>query len=224
MNRFLPYLLICTGMLLNCLSFAQNNASVHQKLEQHLNTLNASSKYPTARQIQMDLIGHSLSEAVENGYRPEDWKWTIAEGEISDFRIIEVITKTKSQYVLTAQMKLSNGYYAYNAKVKIKYINTAKNQWKMDYAVSQGMYIIVTHEYDEFIKAQIVEDGWGGTYCVRFTNTSEVTLCIGGDVLTYNGWQRFTVVTPPHKNATAGGLFSGGSVLDYRINFIVRIN
>lgn len=180
--------------------------------------------YPGIKQILKDLIDHSLAESVENGYRQDDWRWKIEEGQIRQFKIVQVVKRTKSQYIIVAKMRLSNGYYAYDANVKIKYVYTTKNRWKMDYVISEGMYIVVTHEYDRFIRSEIIDDGWGGTYCVQITNLSELSLSIGGEILTYDGWQKFSKLVPAGEKVTAGGLFGGGTVQDYRINFVVRVN
>lgn len=195
-----------------------------RQLKAYQDSVNRNNGYPGVKRIQRDLVGHSLAEGVDNGYRPTEWRWKIEEGQISDFKILKVLEKTKEQYLFEAKMRLSNGYYAYDAKVKIKYVFTSEKQWKLDYVVSQGMHIVVTHEYDEYVRAEIVSDGWGGTKCVQFTNRSELSLIIGGDVFTSDGWVRFTVHVAPHESAMAGGLFRGGSVSDYRINFIARIN
>ncbi len=197
---------------------------ITRQLQQYQASLNESAGYPGVKQIQKDLVGHSLAEGVENGYRPADWRWKIEEGQISKFRITQVLKKSKNQYAFIAQMCLSNSYYAYDAKVKIKYVYTTKDRWKMDYVISEGMNIVVTHEYDKFIRSEIVDDGWGGTYCVQFTNISELSLSVGGDILTRNGWQRFAKLVPAGESATVGGVFGGGSVEDYHINFVVRVN
>ena len=195
------------------------------RLRQQQAAANGTTGYPDAKQIQHDLVGHSLAEGVDNGYRPDDWCWTIEEGQISRLRVVRILEKTDKQYLAEVQMRLSNGYYAYDAKVKIKYILAAQNRWKMDYAVSQGMYIVVTHEYDACVRSSIADDGWGGgTNCALFTNRSEMSLVVGGDYLTDAGWQRFTVRLSPHSSAAAGGVLNGGHVYDYRINFVVRIN
>lgn len=193
-------------------------------LQQGQATTNNFSGYPEEKQIQRDLVGHSLAEGVTNGYYSEDWYWEIEDGQISQLRITEIIQKTQTQYLLIAQMRLSKDYYSYNAKVKIKYILTSQNHWVMDYVVSLGMHIVNTHEYDDYIRSSIVEDGWGGTFCVKITNQSELSLAVGGDFLTNNGWRRYLVRVPPHGIITTGGLFNGGSVSDYRINFVMRIN
>lgn len=232
MNRI--FLISCLSVLLflgALPSFGQTQDGDSLKMRQIIRQLQAkqeavvqANQYPGTMQIQRDLVGHSLAEGVSDGYRPEEWRWVIEEGQIRHFRIREVVEKSKKQYVVIAQMRLSNGYYAYDANIKIKYVCTSQKQWKFDYVVSQGMYIVVTHEYDDFIKSAIVDDGWGGTHCLRLTNISELSLGIGGAILTYNGWQRFSTVVQPNGKAAVGGLAGGGSVQDFRIDFIVRVN
>lgn len=213
----------------------QNTTLIEKKvvLGQHKNTnpphnnelgYQISSALPTVERIKQDLVGHSLAEGLTNGYHPDDWVWLIEDNQIQDFEIINIIEKNDTSYVFIAEMILSNKYYSYNVKAKIKYTSTPYHSWDIDYILSLGMNVIVTHEYDMCIKTSIVDDGWGGTYCVQFNNISEMTLAVGGDYLSQNGWQRFSTIITPHSYSTVGGLFSGGSVIDYRINFIVRIN
>lgn len=178
---------------------------------------------PSIERIKRDLVGHSLAEGLSNGYHTDDWVWKIEYGQIDDLEIIDVVEKNDKNYVFVAKMILSATYYSYNVKTKIKYIATP-DSWNIDYVLSLGMHIIVTHEYDTCIKSSIVDDGWGGVNCVQFKNISEMTLVVGGDFLSYNGWKRFSRVVTPHSSAKVGGTFNGGSVEDYRINFIVRIN
>lgn len=229
MRRLKVFLALVLGLLAGWSGFSQNNTydqqvdRIVQQLQQHQAALNESEGYPGARQIQKDLAGHSLSEGVENGYREDDWRWKIEEGQISNFKIARVLQKTKTLYVVAAQMRLSNGYYAYDANVKIKYIYTNKNRWKLDYVISEGMYIVVTHEYDNFIRTEIIDDGWGGTNCLQLMNMSELPLGVGGSILTYDGWRKFSTLLPAGNKMTVGGLFGGGSVKDYRIDFVVRV-
>lgn len=243
MNKLLPILFFCLFIVANGPCSAQNKNTaetdersdaaqssnpqlnrITQQLQHHQTSANEHAGYPDSKRIQHDLVGHSLAEGVTNGYRSADWRWTIEEGQISRLCIVQVLSKTQSEYMAIVQMRLSNGCYAYNAKAKVKYIRTAQNRWKMDYVISEGMYVVVTHEYDCFVRAEIVDDGWGGTYCLQFTNMGELSLAVGGDMLTYNGWQRFSVLLKPNEKTAVGGVLNGGSVEDYRINFIVRDN
>lgn len=197
-------------------------AGMARRLKRYQDSLNVASGYPGLSQIAKDLVGHSLSEGVENPYRREDWRWHIEKGEISNLRIAKVHEKAPDRYLFTALMRLSSGYHAYDAKARIKYVRSDKKRWTLDYVVSEGMYIVETHEYDDFIKTEIVDDGWGGVNCLQFTNKSELALAVGGDILVSSGWLRFSVLVPPGETARRGGFLAGGSVEDYRINFIVR--
>ncbi|MDE5561533.1 MAG: hypothetical protein K2J00_07040 [Bacteroidaceae bacterium] len=179
---------------------------------------------PTIERIKKELVGHSLAEGLSNGYHREDWLWIIEEGQIKSLAITDTIELNEHNFVFKVIMKLSAPYYSYKVKAQIKYTTTTNLSWKFDYVQSLGMNIIVTHEYDTCIKSSIVDDGWGGVDCVQFKNISEMTMAVGGDFLTYNGWQRFSTVIKPHSSSSVGGTFGGGSVSDYRINFIVRIN
>lgn len=179
---------------------------------------------PTIERIKQDLVGHSLAEGLSNGYHRDDWLWLIEEGQIRSLAITDTIEQNEQNFVFKVIMKLSAPHYSYKAKAQIKYTTSTNLSWKFDYVQSLGMNVIATHEYDMCIKSSIVDDGWGGVNCVRFNNTSEMTLAVGGDFLTYDGWRRFSTVVEPHSSSSVGGTFGGGSVSDYRINFIVRIN
>ena len=176
----------------------------------------------TVERVKNDLVGHRLSEGVANGYHEEGWTFTIRKGCISNFKVTKVLEKTANRYTFVAQMHLSERHYGYNAKCKISYRRQSGQTWKLDYVRSMGMHIVATHDYDDCIRASVVDDGWGGTYCLKLTNTSEMTLVVGGDILTMDGWRRYSCAVEPHKSATVGGVMNGGSVQRYRIAFVVR--
>lgn len=61
---------------------------------------------PSPLQIPKDLVGHSLSEGIENGYQPSTWRWNIEDGEISNFNIESVLTDSPDEYILVAKCGL----------------------------------------------------------------------------------------------------------------------
>lgn len=183
-----------------------------------------ATSLPTPERIKQDLVGHSLSEGLHNGYHPDDWVWLIEDEQIDDLEIVEVLEENDKNYVFIARMVLSAPYYSYNVNAKIKYTATPYHSWNIDYILSLGMTIMVTHEYDMCIRSSLIDDGWGGITCIQFRNISEMSLAIGGDFLSDDGWQRFSTTITPHSSVSVGGTLAGGSVKDYRINFIVRIN
>ena len=73
-------------------------------------------------------------------------------------------------------------------------------------------------------KSSFIDDEWGGVNCLQLKNISEITLAVGGDLLSHNGWQRFSTVITPFYSISVRETINGGSVKDYHINFIVRIN
>ncbi|MDE6862413.1 MAG: hypothetical protein K2J31_06735 [Alistipes sp.] len=182
----------------------------------------ADAAKPAPDRIARDLVGHTLSEGVDNGYHNSDWRWTIEQGEISDLRIERVLQNDNGTYRIVVSMKLSAAYYAYDTRAEVAYTLSPRGEWQFDYVVSLGMRIIATHQYDNCIRTSIVEDGWGGTYCLSLRNISEITLAVGGSILANGTWLRFSQLVRPQSEQTVGGLFMGGSVESYKIEFIVR--
>lgn len=114
---------------------------------------------PDYLQIQEDVVGHSLSEGVEDGYYLSSWRWVIKDGEISDFNIESVLSDTPQDYLLVASMRLTSEVgKAFDAKVKIRYILPQNDDWTIEFVQSMGMHIVKTHMYNDCVK--IEKDGW----------------------------------------------------------------
>lgn len=148
---------------------------------------------PNVEQIKQDLIGHSLSEGVKDGYYPSYWRWTIREGEISSLSIEQVIKDSSSEYEILSNMRLtSRAGKSFNAKVRICYIFNNSEGWHIQFIQSQGMYIVKTGKYDDCVK--IEKDGiW-----YYIVNHCEVALEVGGSELHYYGWEKYSHVLEPH--------------------------
>ncbi|MBO7635076.1 MAG: hypothetical protein J6S89_00690 [Paludibacteraceae bacterium] len=148
---------------------------------------------PDYLQIQEDLVGHSLSEGVEDGYYLSSWRWVIKEDEISDFNIESVQSDTPQDYLLVANMRLTSEVgKAFDAKVKIRYILPQNDDWTIEFVQSLGMHIVKTHMYDDCVKVE--KDGWW--YYIK--NHCELALEVGGKELHYEGWRKFSHVVEPH--------------------------
>ena len=154
---------------------------------------------PSINQIQQDLIGHSLSEGVDNGYYPSYWCWTIKEGEVSDFTIEQVLTNTKKEYCIIANMRITSMVgKAYDAKVKISYVLPETDDWTMEFVNSEGMHIIKTGKYDNLVKLEKDE------YYYYIRNNSDISLEVGGISLYWvttsrQDWCRFSEIIAPHS-------------------------
>lgn len=170
-------------------SYASNyNESVNPVTQRVISNIK-----PNAEQIKQDLIGHSLSEGVKDGYYQSDWRWTIREGEISNFSIEQVIKDSSSEYEIFSNMRLTSRVgKSFNAKVRICYIFNNSEGWHIQFVQSQGMYIVKTGKYDDC--AKIEKDGWW--YYIK--NYCELALEVGGEELHYDGWRKFSHVVEPH--------------------------
>lgn len=167
---------------------------------------------PNVEQIKQDLIGHSLSEGVKDGYYPSYWRWTIREGEISSFSIEQVIKDSSSEYEILSNMRLtSRAGKSFNAKVRICYIFNDSEGWQIQFVQSQGMYIVKTGKYNSCIDV----DKDSNYY--YFINGCDISLEVGGIKYCWvtagrQEWVRFSEVIAPHDKYTM--------MYDYRIDYV----
>lgn len=177
---------------------------------------------PTRNQIAKDLVGIRLNEGYEDGWFSDEWHWDVKTGQIKALKIEKVLTNTNNDYCVVVLIRLQSDVNAFNAKVKINYHLSKDNKWKIEYAVSQGMDIVRTHKYDDCLSFSIVDDGWGGVNMLQIKNNSGIELGCAGYIKTYGEWKKFAVRIDPYKIGGVGGTFGGGSVSDYKIEFIER--
>lgn len=178
---------------------------------------------PDANRMASDLIGCTISEGYENGYHPADWTFTIERGQIQDFEILDVLIDQPDLYVVEVNMKLKpDASFYYDTFLKINYRNSPSEGWIIDNIMSQGMDVVSNGAYDDCVRLRIDEDGWGGTKGLYVRNNSNSSLIVGGKLLNNDGWTRFSVGVEPHEESMTGGLFGGGSVRDYCVDFVVK--
>lgn len=184
---------------------------------------------PNERQMKYDLIGHTLSEGPVEGYHTPEWTYTIEEGSVKRLQIVDVLVSDDSQYVVVAKIDLKgssspNCNFYYDTKAKIRYVNLPEKGWTPDYITSLGMNIVADGQYDDAIVAALEDDGWGGVDMLGLRNLSECSLIVGGVFYANGEWHKFSQLIPAHESGGVGGTFGGGSVTDYRIDFVVREN
>ena len=165
---------------------------------------------PDANQIQNDLIGHSLSEGIENGYYPSYWKWNIERGEISNFRILSVDRDDATDYELTISMRLTAmSGKAFDTKAKVLYVSRGSMGWQMEYVQSLGMDIVKTGRYNSCITSEY--DDWHDATFIR--NACEIPIEVGGKRYAWmtSGRKeciRFSEVISPHSSVKVHDLLS----------------
>lgn len=167
--------------------------------------------------ICRDLVGHSLSEGTADGYYSRDWRWTIEEGEISNFRILSVRENTATNYTIDVQMRLAavSGHCAYNAKATIYYVRGSRG-WEMEMIKSRGISIVKTHRYDDCIRDYTDDYSIHGKR-IHLENSCERTFEVGGKILKDGEWHKFSVTVSPHNEEIVGS-----HIDDYMIDYIER--
>lgn len=182
---------------------------------------------PDEARIMSDFEGHTMSEGFERSecYFSENWSLTVGdEVSISDLKIDNVVRKDKDDYVINASFVLNMEYLSFNAKAQVYYTLPSGADWKMDFVKSRGVRIIQTHKYDDCIQCAIEDDGWGGIDALFITNTSEVQLIVVGHITPQDSEESvtFNTIIPAGQKTHVGGLFDGGSVVDYDIVLVER--
>ncbi len=169
---------------------------------------------PNVEQIKRDLVGHSFSEGVKDGYYPSNWRWTIKEGEISGFSIEQVMKDSSAEYEVVSNMRLTScAGKSFNAKVRICYMFNESEGWHIQFVQSQGMQIIKTGNYDDCINAYVYRDAWSWTYCLE--NNCEIALEVCGLILESGTWNKFSKVIAPNSTEVVGRVVEDG-----RIDFV----
>ena len=151
---------------------------------------------PSREQIAKDLVGRSLTEGVQEGYYPSDWRWTIKEKEITALKIESVLSDTPHEYMLVVMIRLtSEEGKSFNAKVKIRYKLGRNNKWVIDYAQSLGMYVVKTGRYKDCIHAYMDSSHF------MFVNNCDKALEVGGRTFSHGKWKKFSTIVGPNTSS-----------------------
>lgn len=177
---------------------------------------------PSKSKIQTDLIGRQLSEGLKECYHTDDWRWTIAEGEISNFKIDKVVENAEDSYEIIVSMLLSGSHHGYKTKAQVRY-EYINGEWIIVKVKSLGMRIVSDPRYEDCIKCATSYDDWGEK-CLKIINQCDQHLIVGGKILTDQGWKPFSKSVEALSSSSVGGLFCGGRVKDFKIVFVVRPN
>lgn len=182
---------------------------------------------PTQAQIAADMVGRTLSEGYEDGWFDIcGWTWTIEKGEIESLSIARVLIDTDREYCILAKMRLRDDYKAFDATVKISYVRTRENRWKLEYAASQGMDFVKTDKYRDCISCRLAASG-GNPQHLYVTNKSDISLGVAIYLLIDGKWRKSfrEIASNSEKRICVNGSPScGEDVSDYRIAFVMNVS
>lgn len=217
------------------------NSNVNKDLQKKVSEMKESKKipapiatkiktitpsYPTSKQMQKDLIGQTLSEGFtgEDAWFHPEQRWTIEKGEIEDFKVVKVLNKTKKDYSVIATMQIVTSVCSYSAEVQLNYILPEINDWQLEFVLSKGIRLNKTGKYDECVSYEIKSDGWGGTYALFISNQVNIELAVLGYIYANKEWKKFNIKLAPNEiGHQVGGVFGGGSVSSYKIEYVERL-
>lgn len=173
---------------------------------------------PNEEQIALDIINRYFGEATVDGYF-HDITFHICSGEVKDLRI-ENCQKTQNRVKLKVHFTLVKNS-SFKVTSELVYVLTDTDEtWRIKSFGNCKVEIIRTGLYDNSIRTQIADDGWGGINCLRISNLSDVNLVVGGEIYADGEWRKFTTEVEPLGKKQVGGLFGGGNVTNYQIHFV----
>jgi superoxide dismutase len=165
--------------------------------------------------LKQDLVKRRIIEQAD-GYFGRGWAWQITSiEEIKEVKI-ENEEKQGDDYVLNVHLILQKeGASQYNADVKIICVLGKNDDWTIDFIETKNIGIVKTGRYDNCVITEI-RKSWG-TY-LQFTNSCDVNLIIGGQILENdNEWRKFS--SRVNANTTGSISYNGK---EYKIDFIER--
>lgn len=172
-----------------------------------------------------DLVGHTLSEGYEDGWFTNDWMWRIEKGEIKALKIVKVLENTSRNYCVVVLVRLQSETQSFNAKIKINYVLSKENRWRMEYVSSLGMDYVKTDKYNSCLSYKIVPE------CMLFgprllvTNKSDIKLGCAAWLLVEGEWKKAYCKIDPHSSAymnVVGCYLCSDKVSNYRVAFIMN--
>jgi len=170
---------------------------------------------PDVATLKQNLVGRRILEQ-SGGYFGSRWAWQISSiDEIKDIKI-EKTEKNGDDYELDVHLVLQKESQSqYKAELNIICVLGQEDDWRIDFIKTKDIHIVKTGRYDDCIKTEI-KKGWGTS--LQFTNSCDVPLIVGGQILGNKGeWTKFS--TNVNANSTSSKSYNGKQ---YKIEFIER--
>jgi|GEM_PF-1042568 len=177
---------------------------------------------PSNRQIERDLIGHTLRDRPD-GYLAagfSNWQLTITENAVTNLEILKkekrLGNRSQDEYFFElAFVLVSEGGGQYKVNATITYV-LGRNDWEIEFLETKSIQVIKTHKYDNCVSYSLTESLFGKY--LEFRNHCDMSLLVGGVYLDYRGeWRKFAFII--EANATHSRHFAEQ---EYKINFVER--
>ena len=197
-----------------------NQCSVNQPIldEQIINEriLTIKPQKPDEVRLKQNLVGRKILEQ-SGGYFGNRWTWQIgAANEIKNIKI-EKEEKVGEDYELDVHLILQKEQGSqYEADLTLICVLGQEDDWKIDFIKTKDIRIVKTGRYDDCITKEVKKSYWNNY--LQFTNSCDVPLIIGGQILGNDGeWRKFS--SNVNANGTGSTSYNGKQ---YKIDFIER--
>lgn len=171
---------------------------------------------PSIEQVKSDIMGQEFTVTYENYYFPER-KWIISNNDNVELNLNGCDETADSCKFKVMAYITKPGKGTWEAELVVNYAMGAGDEWIYHNFTCENMLPRLTNQYDEQVKADIVNSENGSILVL--TNTTENTLVVGGQTFNdSNDGCRFGVTLEPKASVRVEG---EGNVpaIDYRIEF-----
>ena len=169
----------------------------------------------TNQEIELadDLIGQIIYDPSENSYFPEDWSWTLQQGEVLGVDVLarDVLQDSQNIRVLT---HLHRDAIKIDAELTMHYVKSGNGYILQSTAVNK-LIIPSQTDYSQYVKLEMDYDFLP---MLMLHNNSNMTLFVGGDWLSNSGPERFGCILAPNASKT----IAIGNITSYHIHFAYR--
>jgi len=199
----------------NTVSQCSANSNTFDEQVINAKILSIIPQKPDINKLKQDLVKRRIIEPA-NGYFGRGWAWQIASvEELKDVRILSD-EKQGGDYVLDVYLVLQKeGAGQYEADVKIICVLGNNDDWTIDFIETKNIGIVKTGRYNNCVTTEI-KKGWSTS--LQFTNSCDVNLIIGGQILSNDGeWSKFS--SRVNANSSSSQSYYGKQ---YKIDFIER--
>ncbi|MDR2913222.1 MAG: hypothetical protein LBV74_00040 [Tannerella sp.] len=165
--------------------------------------------------IKNDLIGRTITEPTRMLYRS---KFEVKSIENVQDVAIQESKKTGDEIRYVIHAELNGEVNKYVADLNITYKLGNYDDWTIQYIENKMLDIVPTGKYNNCIKANLTESGWGIIQTVHFTNNCDVALLVEGVAFYNNDWHPFHALIKANDSRDASTGFA--DIKDFQIKRI----
>ena len=169
--------------------------------------------YSYNEKLADDLVGQKIYDPSENGYFPQEWRWTLESGEVLGVDVLNRETTLDESHIRILA-HLHRGYTQIDADILMHYVrygsdfllqSTTVNRIIIPNQTNYAQYVSLKMDYDFFPTLTLY-------------NNSNMTLFVGGDYSSGDKQERFGCIVGPNSSESV----AIGAIQSYHLHFAYR--